>query len=130
MPAPPAPYLNPQTLQPMGPADLAPLFPQAIIAQEVSAEPWIEIPDQVREVYKIWRRRRLYGSDQGGRRPVGIRSGVRRGPVQPRGHRLHGQGLVRAETLPPGDDGNLGRNGARVAEQPHQRRTRDPGGRS
>ncbi len=35
LPAPPAPYLNPATLQPMGPADLAPIFPQAIIAQEV-----------------------------------------------------------------------------------------------
>src|SRR5262252_6290632 len=64
MPAPPAPYLNPQTLQPMGPADLAPIFPQAIIAQEVSAEPWIEIPDQVREVYKIWRPTPLYRADR------------------------------------------------------------------
>src|SRR2546425_8118429 len=64
MPAPPAPYLNPQTLQPMGPADLAPIFPQAIIAQEVSAEPWIEIPDQVRELYKIWRPSPLYRADR------------------------------------------------------------------
>ena len=53
LPAPPFPYLHPGTLQPMGPADLAPIFPQAIIAQEVSAEPWIEIPDQVREIYRI-----------------------------------------------------------------------------
>ncbi|TMD28904.1 MAG: TrpB-like pyridoxal phosphate-dependent enzyme [Chloroflexi bacterium] len=64
MPAPPAPYLNPQTLQPMGPADLAPIFPQAIIAQEVSAEHWIEIPDQVREIYKIWRPSPLYRADR------------------------------------------------------------------
>src|SRR5258708_20954678 len=64
MPAPPAPYLNPQTLKPMGPADLAPIFPQAIIAQEVSAEPWIEIPDQVREVYRIWRPSPLYRADR------------------------------------------------------------------
>ena len=64
MPGPPAPYLNPQTLQPMGPADLAPIFPQAIIAQEVSAEPWIEIPDQVREIYKIWRPSPLYRADR------------------------------------------------------------------
>jgi len=64
MPGPPAPYLNPQTLQPMGPADLAPIFPQAIIAQEVSAEPWIEIPDQVREVYKIWRPSPVYRADR------------------------------------------------------------------
>src|SRR5437879_6086286 len=64
MPAPPAPYLNPQTLQPMGPADLAPIFPQAIIAQEVSAEPWIEIPEDVREVYKIWRPSPLYRAER------------------------------------------------------------------
>jgi len=64
MPGPPAPYLNPQTLLPMGPADLAPIFPQAIIAQEVSAEPWIEIPDQVREIYKIWRPSPLYRADR------------------------------------------------------------------
>src|SRR5207247_1539784 len=64
MPAPPAPYLHPATLQPMGPADLAPLFPQAIIAQEVSAEPWIEIPDQVRDIYKMWRPSPLYRADR------------------------------------------------------------------
>src|SRR5207302_10296394 len=63
LPAPPAPYLHPATLQPMGPADLAPLFPQAIIAQEVSAEPWIEIPDQVREIYRIWRPSPVYRAD-------------------------------------------------------------------
>src|SRR6202521_4884041 len=48
----------------MGPAHLAPIFPQAIIAQEVSAEPWIEIPDQVREIYKIWRPSPLYRADR------------------------------------------------------------------
>src|SRR5438046_534867 len=64
MPAPPAPYLNPQTLQPMGPADLAPGFPQAISAPEVSAEPWIEIPDEVREIYRIWRPTPLYRADR------------------------------------------------------------------
>src|SRR5260370_8805081 len=63
LPAPPYPYLNPQTLQPMGPADLAPIFPQAIIAQEVSAEPWIEIPEEVREVYKMWRPSPLYRAE-------------------------------------------------------------------
>src|SRR4030088_3369167 len=64
MPAPPAPYLNPRTLQPMGPAALAPTFPQAIIAQEVSAEPWIEIPDQVREIYRIWRPTPVYRAER------------------------------------------------------------------
>src|SRR5438445_2440761 len=62
--APPAPSPHPGTLQPMGPADLAPLVPQAIIAQEVSAEPWIEIPDQVREIYRIWRPSPLYRADR------------------------------------------------------------------
>src|SRR5437763_15903434 len=64
LPEPPAPYLHPAPLQPMGPADLAPIFPSAIIAQEVSAEPWIEIPDQVREVYKIWRPSPVYRADR------------------------------------------------------------------
>ena len=64
LPAPPAPYLHPATLQPMVPADLAPIFPQAIIAQEVSAEPWIEIPDQVRDIYRIWRPSPLYRADR------------------------------------------------------------------
>src|SRR5713226_1143034 len=64
LPAPPAPYLHPATLQPMGPADLAPIFPQAIIAQEVSAEPWIEIPDQVRDVYRIWRPSPVYRAER------------------------------------------------------------------
>src|SRR5207247_6006482 len=64
MPAPPAPYLHPATLQPLGPADLAPIFPQAIIAQEVSQERWIEIPDQVRDIYRIWRPSPLYRADR------------------------------------------------------------------
>ena len=64
LPGPPAPYLNPATLLPMGPADLAPIFPQAIIAQEVSAEPWIDIPEQVREIYKIWRPSPVYRADR------------------------------------------------------------------
>src|SRR5258706_6627322 len=64
LPALPFPYRNPKTRQPMGPADLAPIFPQAIIAQEVSAEPWIEIPEQVRDIYKIWRPSPLYRAER------------------------------------------------------------------
>src|SRR5438477_12689364 len=64
LPGPPAPYLHAATLQPMGTADLAPIFPEAIIAQEVSAEPWIEIPDEVREVYKIWRPSPVYRAER------------------------------------------------------------------
>ena len=55
LPKPPAPVLHPGTLQPIGPADLAPLFPMALIMQEVSTEPQIEIPEEVRDVYKQWR---------------------------------------------------------------------------
>src|SRR3954467_3082370 len=55
LPSPPAPPLHPGTGQPLGPADLAPLFPMGIILQEVSQEPIIEIPDQVRDIYRLWR---------------------------------------------------------------------------
>jgi len=50
----PAP-LHPGTLQPIGPADLEPIFPMSIIEQEVSTERWIDIPEPVREIYKLWR---------------------------------------------------------------------------
>ncbi len=52
---PPPPPLHPGTHQPIGPADLAPLFPMELIKQEVSTERYIEIPDEVREIYKLWR---------------------------------------------------------------------------
>lgn len=55
LPEPLPPPLNPATNQPMGPADLEPIFARALIEQEVSQERWIEIPEAVREVYKIWR---------------------------------------------------------------------------
>jgi tryptophan synthase beta chain len=51
----PLPPLSPQTKEPIGPADLAPLFPEALIMQEVSAEPWIDIPGPVLDVYRLWR---------------------------------------------------------------------------
>ncbi len=54
------PPLHPGTKQPAGPDDLAALFPLALILQEVSAEPEIEIPDQVRDVYRLWRPTPLY----------------------------------------------------------------------
>jgi tryptophan synthase beta chain len=60
LPEPPAPVLHPGTGQPIGPADLAPLFPMALIMQEVSQEPRIEIPDEVRDIYKLWRPTPLY----------------------------------------------------------------------
>ena len=55
LPSPPPAVLHPGTGQPIGPGDLAPLFPMAVIMQEVSAERWIEIPDPVRDIYRLWR---------------------------------------------------------------------------
>ena len=60
LPSPLPPVLHPMTKQPIGPQDLAPLFPMAIIKQEVSTEPYIDIPDEVREIYKLWRPTPLY----------------------------------------------------------------------
>jgi tryptophan synthase beta chain len=57
---PPAPPLHPGTRQPIGPADLAPLFPMALIMQEVSTDREIEIPDPVREAYQLYRPSPLY----------------------------------------------------------------------
>jgi len=60
LPVPPAAVLHPGTGQPIGPADLAPLFPMALIAQEVSAEREIEIPGPVRDAYRLYRPSPLY----------------------------------------------------------------------
>ena len=60
LPAPPPPPLHPGTHDPIGPDDLAPLFPMDLIMQEVSAESYIEIPEEVREVYSLWRPSPLY----------------------------------------------------------------------
>ena len=55
LPAPLPPVLHPGTLAPIGPDDLAPIFPMALIAQEVATEREIEIPEPVREIYQQWR---------------------------------------------------------------------------
>jgi tryptophan synthase beta chain len=55
LPTPPPPVLHPGTLKPVGPDDLAPLFPTSLIQQEVSTERDIEIPEPVRDVYRQWR---------------------------------------------------------------------------
>ncbi len=51
----PLPPLNPMTKEPIGPEDLAPLFPMALIGQEVSTEQWIDVPGPVIDVYRLWR---------------------------------------------------------------------------
>jgi tryptophan synthase beta chain len=60
LPSPPPPVLHPGTKQPVGPDDLAPLFPMALIAQEVSTEREIDIPEPVRDIYRQWRPSPLY----------------------------------------------------------------------
>ncbi len=60
LPRPPAPPLHPATKQPIGPDDLAPLFPQSLIMQEVATDRDIEIPEPVRRIYRQWRPAPLY----------------------------------------------------------------------
>ena len=60
LPTPLPPPYNPQTLQPLTPPDLLPLFPMELIKQEVSQERWIDIPDEVLDIYKLWRPTPLY----------------------------------------------------------------------
>jgi tryptophan synthase beta chain len=55
LPAPPPPVLHPGRLDAVGPDDLAPLFPMALIGQEVSTESYVDIPEPVRDVYRLWR---------------------------------------------------------------------------
>ena len=60
MPNPMAPPLHPGTKQPVGPDDLAPLFPMDLILQEVSQDRWIDIPEEVLDIYSLWRPTPLY----------------------------------------------------------------------
>ncbi|HEX6595910.1 MAG TPA: TrpB-like pyridoxal phosphate-dependent enzyme [Acidimicrobiales bacterium] len=55
LPAPPEPPLHPASREPVGPDDLAPLFPMALIGQEVTSEPWVDVPGEVLDVLKLWR---------------------------------------------------------------------------
>lgn len=56
----PRPPLHPATHQPIGPEALMPLFPMELIKQEVSTEKWVEIPEEVRDLYTLWRPTPLY----------------------------------------------------------------------
>ncbi len=55
MPKLPDPPLHPATQKPVGPEDLAPIFPMELIKQEVSTDRWVEIPEEVRDIYRLWR---------------------------------------------------------------------------
>jgi tryptophan synthase beta chain len=60
LPSPPPPPLHPGTLRPVGPEDLAPLFPMDLIEQEVTGERFVDIPGEVLDVYALWRPSPLY----------------------------------------------------------------------
>ncbi len=60
LPEPLPPVLHPATGKPVGPDDLTPLFPMELIKQEVSTERWIEIPEEVRDIYRLWRPTTLF----------------------------------------------------------------------
>ena len=176
MPEPLQPPLHPGTREPIGPDDLAPLFPMGLIAQEVSAEPWIDVPGEVLDILQalapdaagprraagararhagahllqgrvgvarglaqdehvgaagVLQRGRRHdpARDRDRRRSVGERAVVRVRAVRPRVQGLHGAGVVRAEAVPPGADGDVGRVGRAVTgrrrRQPRLARPRD-----
>jgi tryptophan synthase beta chain len=60
LPSPLPPVLHPGTGKPIGPQDLAPLFPMELIKQEVSQERYIEIPEEVQRIYQLWRPSPIY----------------------------------------------------------------------
>jgi tryptophan synthase beta chain len=68
MPHPPAPVLHPATRKPVGPEDLKPIFPMELIGQEVSRIPFIEVPEDVRRIYRLYRPTPLYRARQFERR--------------------------------------------------------------
>ncbi len=87
-PEPPAPPLHPGTMQPAGPDDLAPIFPMGLIMQEASTERYIDIPDEVREIYRIWRPTPLIRADrsrEGARLPDNVRIFFKYEGVSPAG---------------------------------------------
>ena len=55
MPGPLAPVISPRTLQPVTPDEMLAIFPMALIEQEMSSQRWIDIPDEIREIYRLWR---------------------------------------------------------------------------
>src|ERR1041385_5942903 len=60
LPGEPLPPLHPGTMQPAGPADLTPIFPMSLIEQEVATSPEVEIPEEVRDAYRLCRPTPLY----------------------------------------------------------------------
>jgi len=83
LPAPPPPPLHPGTGQPIGPDDLAPLFPGALIAQEVSGDSHVDIPDDVVDVYRLWRPTPLFRARRLERDLASTRAAARRARTSP-----------------------------------------------
>ena len=75
LPSPAPPYLHPGTMEPIGPEDLAPLFPMELIMQEVSQDRYIDIPQEVLEIYRLWRPTPLYRA-HGLEQAIGTRSRI------------------------------------------------------
>ena len=65
LPTPPPPPLHPGTGQPVGPDDLAAIFPMDLIAQEVTTEQYVDIPQEVQDVYRLWRPSPLHRARRG-----------------------------------------------------------------
>ena len=161
LPEPMQPPLHPGTKEPVGPDDLAPLFPMALIEQEMTGAPTIDIPGPVLDILRLWRptplvraRRleaalgtpaRIYYKDESvspagshkpntavaqayynkesgtaaardrdRRRTMGFGARVRVRAVRSRVQGLHGARVVRAEAVPAGADGDVGRVGRAV----------------
>ena len=146
MPHRPQPVLHPGTGKPIGPEDLGPLFPMALIQQEVSTERFVAIPGPILDVYRLWRptplhraRRfelalgtpaRIYYKYEGvspagshkpntAKRPILRLQSFRLG-VQS----LYGPGELRAKTLPSLDDGSMGWASGAQPEPGYQGRTK------
>ena len=75
MPSPPQPVLHPGTGEPVGPADLAPLFPMELILQEVSEEAEVAIPEEILDIYSLWRPTPLFRAHRL-ERAIGTRSRI------------------------------------------------------
>jgi tryptophan synthase beta chain len=75
LPKPVLPYLHPGTMQPIGPDDLAPLFPMELILQEISQDGYIDIPQEILEIYRLWRPTPLYRA-HGLEAAIGTRSRI------------------------------------------------------
>src|SRR5687768_16398544 len=60
LPTPPPPVLHPGTGEPVGPADLEPFFPMELILQEVTQDRYVDIPEDIQAIYRMWRPTPLY----------------------------------------------------------------------